>query len=466
MPFDLDPNIPLSARGVTMRSPLERLMAVEELDLRREAAAAQAEQRLAIAEERRLRAQALQQAQDATRARGEAFKQGGGVRKGTLDWATQNAPDQVPWFTEFFDTADKRAAEIGELRNKLNDARLNHLGHLADGILSRGATPEAVQTGLALYQEQFPDDAEQVAQLGQRLQGMAPEQVRGFLEQQREAAPFWREKQGKNTPQVVAPGGALVDDAGNVLYTAPAKVETPAAGTFADFLASYAQDKGRTVAQLSPSQKLQAKAQWDAAGRAPTSDSEPLIAVMGDDGRPVLMRRSEAEGRTPASNREQGRPVTSGDAGKIADIDTSLDDLKVLDQVLSGPKATGVESRVRATLPDRANELSSGWGTEAKQRQAVIERVKQVIGKALEGGVLRKEDEAKYARILPTIGDTPQVAKSKIEGLQKALTQRRSTTLDTLEDAGYEVSRFRARESSSGTGAGGKVGRFEIVGVK
>ena len=89
-------------------------------------------------------------------------------------------------------------------------------------------------------------------------------------------------------------------------------------------------------------------------------------------------------------------------------------------------------------------------GADAKGRQAVIDRVKQVIGKALEGGVLRKEDEYKYTKILPTIQDTPQVAKVKLDGLRDALTLRRERLLEGLDDAGYNVSEFYARGLPAG----------------
>ena len=54
------------------------------------------------------------------------------------------------------------------------------------------------------------------------------------------------------------------------------------------------------------------------------------------------------------------------------------------------------------------------------QVSAVIDRVKQVIGKALEGGVLRKEDEVKYEKILPTIYDSAALVRSKLDGLESA----------------------------------------------
>jgi hypothetical protein len=186
-----------------------------------------------------------------------------------------------------------------------------------------------------------------------------------------------------------------------------------------------------------------------AKGKPPASESNPAKFWVIRNGK--ALRVSEAEyqpGDLPANTREQGRPVVSGDAGRIADLDTSLDDLDVLDKTLMETKgATGSRAKAGALLPNAVTELT-GWGEDAKKRQGVIDRVKQVIGKALEGGVLRKEDEYKYEKILPTIGDTQAVAESKLKGLRAALQKRRETTLDALDDAGYDVSKYRARKNA------------------
>jgi hypothetical protein len=153
-----------------------------------------------------------------------------------------------------------------------------------------------------------------------------------------------------------------------------------------------------------------------------------------------------------------GRPMTSGDANRISELDTSLDDIAVLSRTLfpdaigadvETEATTGTLAAVGAALPNWLTEIF-GWGEDAKGRQAVIDRVKQVIGKALEGGVLRKEDEYKYTKILPTIKDTPEVARVKLEGLKDALTLRRERLLEGLDDAGYNVSEFYARGLPAG----------------
>jgi len=200
----------------------------------------------------------------------------------------------------------------------------------------------------------------------------------------------------------------------------------------------------------------------DAIGKQPyTPPREPKdepfrnpVAVIGPDGKPVFVDPRAAVGQQPASTREQGRSVTSGDAGRIAEFDTSLDDLGTLKATLfpdadltqatpTSKAVTGAGAKIGAMLPNVVTEMT-GWGSDAKSRQGVIDRVKQVIGKALEGGVLRKEDEVKYEKILPTIGDPPAVAKSKLEGLEKAIVQRRQRFVDSLESANFDTSRYNS----------------------
>jgi hypothetical protein len=186
---------------------------------------------------------------------------------------------------------------------------------------------------------------------------------------------------------------------------------------------------------------------------APKEEGGALTAIMGPDGNPVLVPRSQAVGKRPASTREQGRPVTSGDAGRIAELDTALDEANTLAGKLTGNKATGVSAKVGTMVPDVVTEFT-GWGADAKAKEGTINLVKQIIGKGLEGGVLRKEDETKYAKILPTISDSQEVVAAKIDGLWATLQQKRQNQLDSLSDAGYDTSKFGARPPRERKAAG------------
>ncbi len=169
------------------------------------------------------------------------------------------------------------------------------------------------------------------------------------------------------------------------------------------------------------------------------------------DGKPLRITEAEYKpGDLPSNTREQGRPVTSGDAGRISEVDNALDDIKRLTTTIGGVGATGTLSKIGAKLPNAVTDLT-GLGTEAKQKQALIDRVKQVIGKTLEGGVLRKEDELKYEKILPTIADPSAVVKTKLEGLDTAIRQRRERLLESLTNAGYDTGKFERTEKSKPT---------------
>lgn len=77
----------------------------------------------------------------------------------------------------------------------------------------------------------------------------------------------------------------------------------------------------------------------------------------------------------------------------------------------------------------------------ARKAQATIDLVKQRVGKALEGGVLRKEDEDKYKKILATLNDTPDTAIYKIDGLIESLERDMDIFIETQTAAGRDTSR-------------------------
>lgn len=327
-------------------------------------------------------------------------------------------------------------------------ARMMASADLASRVLASGVDlddPQAVELAMALGIGNGIADPSIIPQYNDAIaKGMTP---KAFFEYVRGLDP-------KHAPklQAVSPESNIVDmTTGQVVTPGTPKPVEPKM-----YPVTVDDGRGHPVEKLFTAEQLQ---QGVPAYRAPNKpDTEPLMAIMGPDNQPVYVPRSQAIGKRPANNREQGRPLTSGDANRIADLDTSLNDLKTMRAELSTVAGTtGTSAKVGAMLPNAVTDLT-GWGTTAKQKQAVIDRVKQVIGKALEGGVLRKEDEIKYEKILPTIGDTAAVAKAKLDGLEAALKQRRETSLDAYEDAGYEVSRYRSR-----TPALQNIGRFQVV---
>ena len=77
--------------------------------------------------------------------------------------------------------------------------------------------------------------------------------------------------------------------------------------------------------------------------------------------------------------------------------------------------------------------------SKARQVQAEVNLVRQRVGKALEGGVLRKEDEEKYKKILATLTDTPDTAISKIDNLLLTIQRDIDTYSSLQSDSGRNV---------------------------
>lgn len=95
----------------------------------------------------------------------------------------------------------------------------------------------------------------------------------------------------------------------------------------------------------------------------------------------------------------------------------------------------------------------------ARRVQADIDRVKQQVGKALEGGVLRKEDEDKYKKILATITDTPETALYKLDQLtssiQKSVDDYTALQTGAGKSSNVTGSLTKKGQNTAGTTSGG-----------
>ena len=133
-----------------------------------------------------------------------------------------------------------------------------------------------------------------------------------------------------------------------------------------------------------------------------------------------------------------GKPLDTGALTRISDTQTGLSSLEELGQIISANGAL--------FGPVVGNRALNPWDTSARNVQSDVDRVRQLVGKALEGGVLRKEDEEKYKKIIPTMYDTPETAAYKIEQLRNLLTNQ----IDTIK------SNYGAAGRSFGSGVGGQ----------
>ncbi len=143
-----------------------------------------------------------------------------------------------------------------------------------------------------------------------------------------------------------------------------------------------------------------------------------------------------------AGKKAVGRSLVPTQVSTITDYEKSISELTDLKSDFVDANGTPIYGK---TGPVSGLRSINPFDTEAQVLKAKIKKVKQIVGKAMEGGVLRKEDEAKYNAILANMYDTPEVAGAKIDELINDMTSGREIYLNTLEDSGYNVENIRNR---------------------
>jgi hypothetical protein len=87
------------------------------------------------------------------------------------------------------------------------------------------------------------------------------------------------------------------------------------------------------------------------------------------------------------------------------------------------------------------------YDQEAQVVNSQISAAAQAFGKYMEGGVLRAEDERKYRKMFPNLGDLPRVAESKLLVVEKMLQEKIASEISALQKAGYDVTPFPATKN-------------------
>lgn len=108
-------------------------------------------------------------------------------------------------------------------------------------------------------------------------------------------------------------------------------------------------------------------------------------------------------------------------------------------------------------------------GSQTQKLRSGIDRVRQIVGKALEGGVLRKEDEEKYMRILPAITDLPSVVAYKIKNVTEQMENDMNSYISLQAASGRNTAGVASSTNTYAPGtiltnASGQKGRVEADG--
>jgi hypothetical protein len=124
------------------------------------------------------------------------------------------------------------------------------------------------------------------------------------------------------------------------------------------------------------------------------------------------------------------------------------------DKVLAvneGKQIPGMLGDIEKTIQQNADSFGPVMGklssmnpydTKAQTIDSQMRTAAQAFGRYMEGGVLRKEDEEKYRKMFPVLGETPELAANKLQIVKRLLAEKQNSNVEALRSAGYDVSPF------------------------
>lgn len=170
------------------------------------------------------------------------------------------------------------------------------------------------------------------------------------------------------------------------------------------------------------------KAEQERPSRSQLKVTDKNVPVLFDPMTNTLTVQATGEEYNPASHGNivvPGAPpiLPPNQNVEITDITAAR---KQLRDLITGAKDSGFGKGNPYVEKARTSKINPFQllDPKAQKFKQLTAATKQIIGKGLEGGVLRKEDEDKYTAILPQPGDTTDILTSKASQLDKLLEQK------------------------------------------
>lgn len=241
-------------------------------------------------------------------------------------------------------------------------------------------------------------------------------------------------------PMELADGSIVDGITGNVIYKGTPKAPTYAAGSVGEyqFYAQQEKDAGRNPVSYNDYQNLDANRKAKVA-RAGSGGGSAGLSTLAQT---VLANPSLFNQLTPT---QKGSIAPELAAHGFDQFGKGLSD-SAIKEVTQTQYAVKLLDDLQKTLDANKNVIGPITGfarinpwSDARQVQSTIDTARQIIGKALEGGVLRKEDEEKYKAIIPTINDTYDNATYKVNHLKDILQSQVATYQQAQGASGHNV---------------------------
>ncbi len=144
-----------------------------------------------------------------------------------------------------------------------------------------------------------------------------------------------------------------------------------------------------------------------------------------------------------------GKDLSQTESDRVGSLSQAEKDLNRIEQIFSE-----IDSTFTGPVAGRVRGLVSGYDEKAAILDQAINAATPNLARGVfrEVGVLTDEDIKRYKTQFPTLKDTPEIRKAKIDGLRKRLEEGKAGTMEQLEKSGRNVSGFSGDKAPQGVG--------------
>lgn len=312
---------------------------------------------------------------------------------------------------------------------KIDTSMKQLLGDAAAGIADFGYTPEAAMAAMDDLLDQGFDERK-IAPFRAAIQ-QKPESVKQIVDGLLSQSPDPRH-QALAKPQLteVSPGATLVDprNPSEAVFTAPSNKVPVQKSTQAK---EVMLDGRPVIAIFDPGTdrfSFQGQDVTDRVRPIPPqgpAGGEPLEAVIGPDGNPVLLPRSQARGMRPATSREQPTEDERKSAGWVKQIEGAIATMDALEDKLTEKELYQIQSLPQEDLIGMVNR--GQMSENAKRYFQAFEEFTEARLRSVSGATITPQEEARDRRIYAKqYGETPDLATQRRGSRDRAREALRS----------------------------------------
>lgn len=322
-----------------------------------------------------------------------------------------NAPDRLPELMKYYNDFDAKKQDYEKSKQEtaaaaaLTKERMyGVVGHVANVIAGHNYSPEAIAAGLNELNQQFPESKQTWDNYQQLFLQNGPQFAKEHIDGLRSMA-------DKETA---------------------AKIP----GTIAESASKVKTEAGMSPTGITAEQQAQNK---NAAGQLAVAQGRLSLE----------QQKAKDEAAAKVTKAAQGRPLLSSDVNKISDLDKSISELKDLGERLKTGAGMGAMARAEAAIVPGGLAPYVPGAEAAKATAADIKLAQQVAGRAVHGGVMRKNDQEQAEQYLPKQDDPPQVVQAKLANILKLANDSKIGHIENLKRGGFDVSGFQSALGSA-----------------